>query len=187
EMIKTFSTDRLHVSGAVFDRVKLKWMNAQHLRAKPENELWSLIEPFLKKEQIDFDKSPQWQAQSLQVFKPYLETLVDAIGLYRSIDDKYFQVLPESKEVKEWESSKLVIEKWKECLSELSGETLTEDDFLKIQDEVKVRAKAKGKFLFMPMRVAVIGKPHGTELKILVPLMSKSSLIHRAEKTLSEF
>ena len=42
----------------------------------------------------------------------------------------------------------------------------------------------KGKNLFMPIRVAVIGKPQGTELKILVPLMKKSSLIERADKAL---
>jgi nondiscriminating glutamyl-tRNA synthetase len=38
--------------------------------------------------------------------------------------------------------------------------------------------------LFMPIRVAVIGQPHGTELKTLVPLLNKSSLIKRVESCL---
>lgn len=187
EMKSSFSTDRLHSSGAVFDRVKLKWVNAQHLRAKPEADLWKLIEPFLVKNNIVFEASSEWQAQSLKVFKPYLETLADSVELYRLLDDKYFQVLPEAKEIYEWPSSKLVVQTWKDVLTAFPKENFTEDDFMKLQDEVKVKAAVKGKFLFMPMRVAVIGKPHGTELKILVPLMNKKSLIARADKMLATF
>lgn len=187
EMKSSFSTDRLHSSGAVFDRVKLKWVNAQHLRAKPEADLWKLIEPFLVNNNIAFEANSEWQAQSLKVFKPYLETLADSVELYRSLDDKYFQVLPEAKEVYEWPSSKLVVQTWKDVLTAFPKDHFTEDDFMKLQDEVKVKAAAKGKFLFMPMRVAVIGKPHGTELKILVPLMNKKSLIARADKMLGTF
>ena len=38
----------------------------------------------------------------------------------------------------------------------------------------------------MPMRVAVIGKPHGTELKLLTPLIPVKSLIARADKVLAK-
>jgi nondiscriminating glutamyl-tRNA synthetase len=187
EMMESFSTDRLHSSGAIFDRVKLKWVNAQHLRAKPELELWNLIEPFLLKNGVQFPNDNDWKEQSLKVFKPYLETLVDAVEFYKLLDNKFFQVLPEAKEVYEWPSSKLVVQAWKEVIAAWPKDNFTEEDFMKMQDEVKVKAQVKGKFLFMPMRVAVIGKPHGTELKILVPLMNKKSLIERAEKTLATF
>lgn len=36
----------------------------------------------------------------------------------------------------------------------------------------------------MPIRVAILGKPHGAELKILVPLLAKSVLLERAERVL---
>ena len=36
----------------------------------------------------------------------------------------------------------------------------------------------------MPIRVAIIGKPHGAELKQLVPLIEISDLILRANKCL---
>ena len=49
----------------------------------------------------------------------------------------------------------------------------------------KESAGVKGKHLFMPIRVAVIGKPHGAELKMLVPLMAKSELLARADKVLA--
>ena len=36
----------------------------------------------------------------------------------------------------------------------------------------------------MPIRVAVIGQPHGAELKILVPLLHKKSLLSRVDQCL---
>ncbi|MBL7546072.1 MAG: glutamate--tRNA ligase [Bdellovibrionaceae bacterium] len=184
EMIHSFSTERLHSSGAVFDRVKLKWVNAQHLRAKSPVEMWGLIEPFLKANNISFPEERSWKFQSLDVFKNYLEIVADAVPLYKALDDKYFEILPEAKEALGWPTSKTVVQEWKNAVEAFPEATISEADFMKLQDTVKDRSQTKGKNLFMPMRVAVIGKPHGTELKILVPLMKKESLIKRAQKVL---
>lgn len=184
EMIQSFSTDRLHSSGAVFDRVKLKWLNAQHLRAKAPVELWGLIEPFLKANNISFPADRPWKFQSLEVFKNYLEIVSDAVAFYKLLDDKYFEIIDESKEVLGWPTSKVVVQEWIDAVRNFPESTISEADFNNIQDIVKSKSQTKGKNLFQPMRVAVIGKPHGTELKILVPLMSKESLITRAQKVL---
>jgi nondiscriminating glutamyl-tRNA synthetase len=184
EMIAGFDVSRLNPAGAIFDAVKLKWMNAQHLRAKPELEIWQLIEPFLKKEKINYPQDTNWQLKSVSIFKSYLETLQDAVEFYRPLADENFALDESAKEVLAWEPTKNVLLTWKELLSANANEVLSEESFLKIQDEVKLKTGAKGKNLFQPIRVAVIGKPHGTELKILVPLMKKTSLIMRAEKAL---
>lgn len=186
EMISAFSLDRLNPSGAIFDRVKLKWMNAQHLRAKSHHGLWQLTEPFLRKAGIEIPADPEWQQRSIGVFKTAMETLVDAVPLYRLLDDKVYQVLPESAETLHWESTPKVLQAWRDLVAQHESETFSEEQFLQIQDAVKDQTATKGKHLFMPIRVAVIGKPHGTELKILVPLMTKSSLIERAEKVLAQ-
>ena len=186
EMIKSFSVERLHTSGAVFDRVKLKWMNAQHLRAKSNSELWQLTEPFLTKAGLKLPSDPEWQQQAVEVFKTSMETLVDAVELFRPLDDSQYEIFAESEETLKWEPTKAVLMAWIELLKAFPGERMTEVEFLKMQDEVKVKTNAKGKNLFMPIRVAVIGKPHGTELKILIPLMKKTSLIARAEKALAK-
>lgn len=186
EMIDGFSLDRLHPSGAVFDRVKLKWMNATHLRALPNMEIWNLIQPFLAREQMDLPKDPAWQERSIAAFKTSMEILSDAIELYKPLNDKSFVVLPEAEEALAWEPTKAVLTTWRDLLQASGKEYLSEEEFLKIQDEVKVKANAKGKNLFMPIRVAVIGKPHGTELKILVPLIKVSSLVERANQVLAK-
>lgn len=185
EMIQAFSLDRINLAGAVFDRVKLKWMNAQHLRAKSNSELWQLTKPFLDRAGLHLSGDAAWQEKSIGFFKTSMETLADAVELYRPLDDKSFEVFPESHETLKWEPTKAVLSAWRDLLKGYSGESLTEAEFLKMQDEVKNKTGAKGKNLFMPIRVAVIGKPHGRELQTLVPLMKRSSLVARAEKALS--
>ncbi|MBY0386008.1 glutamate--tRNA ligase, partial [bacterium] len=54
------------------------------------------------------------------------------------------------------------------------------------QNAIKESCAVKGKNLFMPIRVAVIGQPHGAELKILVPLLHKKSLLKRVETCLQK-
>lgn len=185
EMLKSFSLDRVHSAGAVFDRVKLKWVNATHLRALPDAELWRQVEPFLLKAGVPFSKDPQWQAQSLAVFKTSMETLADAVPLYASLDDSKFEILPESDEVYSWEPTRAALSAWKELLLSHPKDGFTEADFLQLQEGVKTKANVKGKNLFQPLRVAILGKPHGTELKLLVPLMAKASLLKRAELALA--
>ena len=186
EMIDKFAVDRLHSAGAVFDAVKLKWMNSVHLREHSNEDIWKLIEPFLMREGLDLPHDPKWRKQSVAVFKSSMETLVDAIELYRPLSDKSFVIHPEAEEALKWETTPSVIEAWKKLLQAESSDSINEARFGELQEMVKTQTGAKGKNLFMPLRVAVIGKPHGTDLKILVPLMGIGSLVKRADEVLKK-
>lgn len=185
EMIQNFSIDRIHPSGAVFDRVKLKWMNAQHLRNLPNQEIYKKIEPYLKEANLDLPADKNWQMQSVEIFKPYMEVLTDAVALYSPLDDKKYEISSESDETLKLETTKTVLNAWKESVMAHTKENFSEAEFLAIQEQVKNKSGQKGKNLFFPIRIALIGKPHGAELKILVPLMNKTSIIARAEKAIA--
>jgi nondiscriminating glutamyl-tRNA synthetase len=185
EMIRTFSVDRLNPSGAVFDVKKLKWMNAQYLRALASEEIWKNCQPFFQRDALELPKDPEWQKKSVDVFRTSMETFADAVELYRPLSDKSFVIHDESKEALTWESTQKVLTSWMQGLEAMSEKYLTEEQFLKLQDQVKDQAGVKGKFLFMPIRVAVIGKPHGAELKILVPLLARESLLDRVRRVLA--
>jgi nondiscriminating glutamyl-tRNA synthetase len=184
ELQAQFSIDRLNPAGAVFDVKKFRWMNSVYLRALPEKELWVRVLPFLERAGLVLPKDPEWQERALKVFKTSMEVLMDAVELFRPISDAHFSVAEEAKEALGWETSKAVLQVWVEKLEARSEEFMSESDFLALQDEVKNQTGAKGKNLFMPLRVAVIGKPHGAELKILVPLLGRDSLIRRAQTVL---
>lgn len=186
EMKDAFSLDRVHSSGAVFDRVKLKWMNAQHIRALPAEEIWLQIEPFLNEAGLKLPTSSEWRLQSVETFKSYLEILSDAVKFYTPLDDQKYEILSESEEALKWPSTALVLNTWKELVEAHTSETFSEADFLKIQDEVKNKAGQKGKNLFFPIRIALIGQPHGAELKLLVPLMNKKSILRRADMAIQK-
>ncbi|MES2856319.1 MAG: glutamate--tRNA ligase [Bdellovibrionota bacterium] len=187
EMIEQFTYDRFNAAPAVFDTVKLEWMNSMYLRALPHDELWTRIEPFLKEAGIDVPmaKDATWRDQALAVFKTKMVTLKDAQTLFLPLSDSKFKIGEEAKEVYDWPESKKVFEAWISEVENFSGERMTEEDFNAAQDRVKTAAGVKGKNLFMPIRVAVIGQPHGAELKILVPLLPKASLVERAKQALS--
>jgi len=186
EMCESFSLDRVHPSGAIFDRVKLKWINAQHLRALPSAEIYKKIEPFLNQAGLQLPHDLNWQIQSVELFKPYMEILSDAVSLYSPLDDDKFEIAKESAETLLLESTRVVLRAWQEAVSAHPKESFSEVEFLAIQDEVKNKSGQKGKNLFFPIRIALIGKPHGAELKILVPLMNKNSILMRVGKALEK-
>lgn len=49
ELLKTFTITRVHKSGAVFDRKKLDWINAQHIKQLTIDDLYTRSIPFFEK------------------------------------------------------------------------------------------------------------------------------------------
>ncbi len=183
EFIEKFGLNRIISSPAVFDKEKLKWINSCYLRNLDHKDLWKKILPFLKEDDIILPKDLKWINNSLDLFKTSMRTLKDAIELYRPLSDS-FVILKEGREVLDWKSSRYVIEKWREKLEQQKATYITENQFIEIQNVLKTELDVKGKELFMPIRVAIIGKPQGTELKQLVPLIKTNDLILRANMCL---
>ena len=188
EQIKLFTHERFNPAPAVFDETKLLWMNSMYLRALPHDELWSRIEPFLNEAKIEIPqaKDPVWRDQALAAFKTSMQTLADAPKLFETVADSLFSVKAEAAEVKGWAETKKVWEAWLQLLEAHPSEKVSEAEFGALQDKVKDLCGVKGKTLFQPIRVAVIGQPQGTELKILVPLLTKTSLMNRVKTCLKE-
>ncbi len=185
EMISEFTSERFHSAAAVFDETKLNWMNATIMRALPHNELWKRLTPFFEKANLKLSDDPKWQDEALAAFKTSMTTLADGVPLFRHLSDEAFEIKPEANESFNWPESLAVWKKWRELVNEHPKETFSEADFLAIQDKVKVATGAKGKTLFQPIRVAIIGEPQGTELKMLVPLLSKKSLLLRVDRCIA--
>ena len=186
QLIEKFNGEKLHTAGAVFDEEKFKWMNSVHLRSLPSAQLWNLLKPLFSRENISLPESEEFIDKSLTIFKTKMETLNDAIELYRPVDPKYFEVSEEADEVLSWDTSKSVFEGWKAELKKLKSLYLTAEEFAEAQNNVKSEAGVKGKQLFMPIRVAVIGKPQGADLKMLVPLIERESLIKRVDQVIEK-
>ncbi len=183
ELCEQFHHDRLNPASAVFDEKKLTWVNATHLRQLPHAELWNRLQPFFAKAGINLSDDPAWQNKALETMKTSMETLTDAIELFKPLSNEPFKVSDKAAEVLSWETTSAVINKWIELVS--AKNELSADDFQEILAQIKTECAVKGKQLFMPIRVAIIGEPQGAEVKLLVPLMAKQELIDRANQCLN--
>jgi len=182
-LVRLFSLERLNLSGAVFDEEKLKWMNAMHLRNLSDDDLWQRLQPAFKRAGLSLPSDPEWISKALTTFKVAMETLQD-IERFEPVDDSRFALTPEGKDVLAWDDSPKVLAAWQANIKNYEGAYLDEETFGSIQNQVKESCGVKGKHLFMPIRVAVIGHPQGADLKSLVPLLNRESLLARVEKCL---
>ena len=187
ELIERFDGQHLHRAGAIFDQEKCKWMNTTHLRALHHSELWSHLKPLLEKEKIHVPETPTLIEQSLNHFKPKMETLNDGLELFRLLDPRSFKIFPEATEVLSWEKTEALLKAWKLQLEQQSSDFLGAESFVQIQKELTERLGVKGKQLFMPLRVAILGKPHGGDLQSLVSLIQRESLLERVDRVLAHF
>lgn len=184
EMLKDFSADRFNPSSAVFDKEKLKWMNAQYLRALSADQFWVYMNNFIPKGWT-FPQDSDWKEKSFEALKTSMETFKDGVPLLEMLKIGETPALGDkADEVLTWESTKSVIQAWVDNVSKHSDEYITADGVDELVNAVKETSGVKGKFLFMPIRVASIGKAQGTEIKDLIPLIPKSELILRAESLL---
>ena len=184
-MISEFSDERLNSASAVFDKEKLKWMNAQYLRALDSETFWKHMNGFVKSD-WKFPDSPEWRARSFEALKSSMETFKDGTPLFEMLKlGGDLSLNDQAKEVLTWDSTARVLEVWLGALKESSADYITADDVDSFTGLVKEKAEVKGKHLFMPLRVASIGKAHGTEIKDLIPLIPRTELIQRAEGLLS--
>jgi nondiscriminating glutamyl-tRNA synthetase len=187
EMIKLFTIDRVHSSPAVFDFVKLKWMNSVYLRAMDHQELWKRLVPLLEADGQKFsDATPDWIDHAVGTLKTSFETLTEGVAAFRPLSDGAFELSPEADEAFTWPTTRAVIEEWINLLKGPGKPFISDVEFGEIQKKIQTDRGVKGKEFFQALRVAIVGKPHGTELKNLVPLLPRKNLINRAEKALGK-
>ena len=184
ELVEKFDLKKVHASPAVFDEVKLKWVNAQHVRALPVDQFAKHVSYFLNKDGYTLNKDLNWWAKTADLFKPKIETLVEAANVIKLLSPDAYTIGQESVEALSWDTTRGVLNAWRSILSGMAHEYMDEQKFLESQEVIKKEANVKGKQLFMPLRVAIIGVPQGAEINGLVQLLDKQELIRRVDTAL---
>ncbi|HRK02167.1 MAG TPA: glutamate--tRNA ligase [Oligoflexia bacterium] len=186
EMIEQFSLERLNKAPSVFDPVKLRWMNGEYIRHGNLKEMVERAFPYLEKAGLPVKNvSQDWLEKAFDTIRGHLETVADAPKFMRFYFDETFELENEANAVKAEATFAAVAGALKEGLAEhvsAAGDAMSADDFTKLQDRVKTASGAKGKGLFMPMRVCLTGQVHGPELKLVVPLLGAKRALKRVEQ-----
>jgi len=198
-----FKIEDISKSPAVFDMDKLNWLNGKHIRETNTEKLKTLLLPYLKEEKILSDSNcndPVFEKKllrSIEVFRDKLKVLKDfpalVKGLFASEAAAYSS---ESRQALKEETSERVISVFLEMLSN-SELIIGEDKDTAIEEDEKIageliksaanKLKAegiKGKYLYMPIRAALTGEPHGPEIPKIISILGKNNCIQRLKQTL---
>lgn len=173
QLIDQFSLDRVHKSPAMFDRDKLNWINHHHLTKLSAKAVESRLKDLGK--EVDSN----WFANFWSLLGHQFNTLLEVIENLSLFENYTLR----DKELVMGEG-KTVIEAFLKALDSVDdmNETIFSDLMKQISNELEV----KGKRLFAPIRVALIGTQSGIELKILAVLFSKEDMIKRVQLALSD-
>lgn len=172
-LIKLFSLDRVHKSPAMFDRDKLNWLNHHHLINLTAEEVIEALKG------IEVEVEPKWFERFWSLLGHQFNTLVeikDTIDLLKEykLRDKEL-VMGEGKQV---------LEAFLEALEGVDD--MSPDIFSQVTKTISEKLDVKGKRLFAPIRVGLIGIQSGIELKILAELFSKEEMVSKINQALND-
>lgn len=155
ELIKEFDYHRISRSPAVFDIVKLRWMNGEYIKAMDFDPFYEMAEPYLKKaitKNLDLKKIAAMVKTRIEVF-PDIAELVD-----------FFEELPEydpamyaHKKMKTDMASSLQV--LKDLLPLLEAqEDYSNDGLYQLLSKYVEEKGYKNGYVMWPVRTAVSGK-----------------------------
>lgn len=180
ELIRDFDYHRISKSPAVFDIVKLKWMNGEYLKAMDDEEFYKLALPYLQEaisKPLDLKKIAAMVKTRIEVF-PDIKELVDFFEKLPAYDTAMYA----HKKMKTDEASSLeVLEEILPLLKE--QEDYSNDALYQLLLGFVEKKGCKNGYVMWPVRTAVSGKqmtPAGaTEI---MEIIGKDETIKRIEK-----
>ena len=174
QFLQWFNLDHLGKSAAQFDEAKLRWVNAQHLKAMSDESLASLIVPFLAPGvQAGLDSARTFRACGL--FKDRCSTLVELAG--------WLQLLVMGGQASDDDIRAHVTDAVRPALARLAEALATcewtKDAISAAIKQVLTEAGLKMPQLAMPARVLLMGTPQTPSLDAIFELMTRQDAIAR--------
>ncbi|MAH60773.1 MAG: glutamate--tRNA ligase [Legionellales bacterium] len=183
DLIETFSISRVHASAAVFDVAKLRWLNGQHVRHMDIDHLWSLCQPLLAQEGVHLPDDDQWYQRGLPVALSEFFTLNDGVAfMKRWFNESDFKIEPGHESILKADHVPDLIRMWLKGLP--NSQYIGLEEYQVLVNDIKKNLKVKGKMLFAPLRIAMIGLPDGPDLSLLAQAIPTEMLKDRAYQCL---
>jgi glutamyl-tRNA synthetase len=183
EIVSLFNLERFSAHAAIYDLVKLKWVNGQHLRKLTNDQLAAEVERLAPAGHSFLAQTAEWKDKCMELLKQKVEFIADMIPLMDDlIFDENVEMTDELKEILSWETTPKIVSYIGGEVSKLTEGFANEAQLTAWSDAVKKDLGVKGKPLFMGLRAALTGKGHGPDLKFLIPLTPVTVLKKRAAK-----
>jgi glutamyl-tRNA synthetase len=172
QFIQWFNLDHLGKSAAQFDEAKLRWVNGQHIKATPDEQLVPLVTAQLGKRGITADARLQ---AICALFKDRCDTTV-VLADWAAVFYADVQVKPE-------DMAQYVTDAIQPALQTLADKLATCDwdkaAIAAVIKEVLTAHSLKMPQLAMPVRVLLVGTPQTPSLDAVISLFSREEVKKR--------
>lgn len=184
QLIEIFDEKRLSKSPSMFDKNKLTWMNNQYIKKLPLEKVVDLALPHLQKagllpEELN-EEQKDWATKLIALYHNQMSYGAEIVELSSQFFKDEVEYDEEAKAVLAGEQVPAIVESFKNQLGSL--ETFDAPSIKAAIKNVQKVTGAKGKNLFMPIRVMTTGQTHGPELPNAIELIGKEKILARLEK-----
>ena len=186
EMIKQFSLEKVHKSGAMFDNEKLQWMNGMYIRQMKIDKLTELCLPFLVKSGLITEEEGRIRYEYIKRIVGVQQEKIRVLSEVPALSGYFFteniELEPEAK--KTWDKNEQDRAKVLEIFMKMMDETGA-DDKVKLEEKIKEEMEKYGikpKVYMHVIRVAVSGSTIGPGLFDLIEILGKELCEKRIKK-----
>ncbi len=176
QFLQWFDLDHLGRSAGQFDEAKLRWVNAQHLKAQDDQTLAALVTPFVVQAGVPAADLDARLPRLCALFKDRCDTLVDLAAwirlfyvdaIERNAADLAQHVTPAAEPLLEAFASAIATVQWsKEAIAAA------------LKDVLKAQG-AKMPQLAMPVRVLTLGTAHTPSVDAVLELLGREKILAR--------
>ena len=176
ELVKEFDYHRISKSPAVFDMVKLRWMNGEYMKKMDDEKFYEMALPYIKEvitKELDFHKIAAMVKTRIEVFPD----IKDHIDFFEQVPE-YDTSMYNHKKMKSTEASSLQVLQEVKPLLEAQDDYRNDALFAMLSAYAKEHGYKIG-FVMWPIRTALSGKqmtPAGAT-EILEVLGKEESLV----------
>ncbi|KAG1667775.1 hypothetical protein FOA52_010812 [Chlamydomonas sp. UWO 241] len=175
DLTAKFGLDRITKSPAVFDKVKLGWMNGQHLKELGEEGMVVMVTTKAQELGLVKDAGSEFAKGAVKLLGGALELVGDIEAPLRAM-----LAYPLAETIASEEAKEVMADDFKQivdtCIAAYDSgdmEKAITDGTLKKWITTTGKAQTrKGKRLFMPMRIALTGRMHGAEIGDQLAIMA---------------
>ncbi|CAM6111056.1 unnamed protein product [Calypogeia fissa] len=181
QIIEKFSIDRITKSAAIFDNAKLGWMNGQHLRALPVDDMSKMLGEQWAKSGIISTAEGRFVTEATELIQNGIDIVSDGDLALLNILAYPLQSTLES------EAARAFVD---DNLQEVAGGVLEgfesgalqsaiaggHDSWKKWVNSIGKAQKRKGKRLFMPIRIVLTGRMQGPNIGSVLALLKEGEV-----------
>ncbi|RJP45678.1 glutamate--tRNA ligase [Candidatus Parcubacteria bacterium] len=176
ELVQLFDLKRVQKAGAIFNQEKLDWLNKEHMKHLPAEELARSLVPFLEARNIS--ASPEFLAKVIELERPRMKNLsnfLDVAGFFFTLPDYDRNLLLWQNETNS--KAAAILKRALDAIQAIHEDSFDKEVLLSSLADL-IEEEGRGAVLW-PLRVAVSGLRASPDPLEIVEILGKRESVKR--------